>query len=304
MKKGLFLVVFLSLFTALIFAGSCTKTEDSKKPDIQAVAPTAPASPQTPASTEGKPETLPDTPAAPAAPASPKPYSAPGIPAAVPEAPATPAAPAKKDIALVAGFDSPRMENGAPAGWLLDRRKGTPSLTLEKGSDTYYLHMQSNNESSFGIKGGTKVDIKEYPYLNWKWKVTRLPDGGDVRKSDKDDQAIQLYVAFTPAGFPEVLNTPVLGYIWDNEAPKGWTGRSAQVGGGRLRYVVMRNNTDQLGKWYTEKRNIYEDFKTLLKDVKHSDPPGITHGVQIHINSQNTNSAAESYIYDVYFSKK
>jgi hypothetical protein len=304
MKKSLFPVVSLLLFTALIFAGSCTKTEDSKKPDIQAVAPTAQASPQTPAPPAEKPGTLPDTPAVPAAPTTLKPYSAPAIPTAVPVAPATPAAPAKKDIVLVAGFDSPRMENGAPAGWLLDRRKGTPSLTLEKGADTYYLHMQSTNESSFGIKSGIKVDIKEYPYLNWKWKVTRLPDGGDVRKADKDDQAIQLYVAFTPAGFPEVLNTPVLGYIWDNEAPKGWTGRSAQVGGGRLRYVVMRNNTDQLGKWYAEKRNIYEDFKTLLKDVKHSDPPGITHGVQIHINSQNTDSAAESYIYDVYFSKQ
>ena len=304
MKKTLFLVVSLLLFTALIFTGSFTNTEDSKKPDIQAVAPTAPASPQTAASIVGKPETLPDTTAAPATPGAPKPYSAPVTPAAVPEAPATPAAPAKKDIVLVAGFDSPQMQNGAPAGWLLDRRKGTPSLKLEKGADTYYLHMQSNNESSFGIKGETKVDIKEYPYLNWKWKVTWLPDRGDVRKADKDDQAIQLYVAFTPTGFPEVLNTPVLGYIWDNEAPKGWTGRSAQVGGGKLRYVVMRNNTDQLGTWYAEKTNIYEDFQTLLKDVTPSDPPGITHGVQFHINSQNTNSAAESYIYDVYFSKK
>jgi hypothetical protein len=304
MKKPLFLVVSLLIFTALIFAGGCTKAEEPKKSDISATTPAAPPSPETASSIAQKPETLPGTPAAPATPIAPKPYSAPGIPAAVPEAPATPAAPVKKDIVLVAGFDSPQMQNGAPAGWLLDRRKGTPSLKLEKGSDTYYLHMQSTNESSFGIKSGIKIDIKEYPYLNWKWKVTRLPDGGDVRMSDKDDQAIQLYVAFTPAGFPEVLNTPVLGYIWDNEAPKGWTGRSAQVGGGRLRYVVMRNNTDQLGKWYTEKRNIYEDFKTLLKDVKHSDPPGITHGLQFHINSQNTNSAAESYIYDVYFSKK
>lgn len=304
MKRALLLVASLLLFTALIFAGSCTKTEDTKKPDIQAATPAAPAPPHTPSPIAGKPETLPGTTAVPATPVIPTPHSAPSIQTAVPEAPATPAAPAKKDIVLVAGFDSPQMQNGAPAGWLLDRRKGTPSLTLEKGLDTYYLHMRSNNESSFGIKNGIKVDIKEYPYLNWKWKVTRLPDGGDVRKADKDDQAIQLYIAFTPAGFPELLNTPVLGYIWDNEAPKGWTGRSAQVGGGRLRYVVMKNNTDKLGHWYTEKRNIYEDFKTLLKDMKHSDPPGITHGVQFHINSQNTNSAAESYIYDVYFSKR
>lgn len=304
MKRTLTLIVSLLLFTALISTGGCTKAEEQKKVDISAATPSAPASPDTPAPIAEKPKTSPDTTAPAVTPVSPAPPSAPVAPAVAPEAPAAQAVPVDKDIVLVAGFDSPQMQEGAPAGWSLDRRKGTPSLKLEKGSDTYYLHMQSNKESSFGVKKGIKVDIKEYPYLNWRWKVTRLPDGSDVRNADKDDQAIQLYVAFTSTGFPEVLNTPVLGYIWDNEAPKGWTGRSAQMGGGKLRYVVVRNNTDQLGQWYKEKRNIYEDYKKLLKDVKTSDPPGITHGVQFHINTQNTESSAESYIYDVYFSKK
>jgi hypothetical protein len=206
------------------------------------------------------------------------------------------------DIVRVAGFDSAQMQNGAPPGWLLDIKKGEPVISLERGSQIYYLHMKSN-KSSYGVKNGIKVDIKEYPYLNWRWKVTRLPAGGDVRKSDTDDQAIQLYVAFTPTGFPEALNTPVLGYIWDNEAPMGWTGRSTAIGGRNLRYVVVRNKTDRLGQWYTEKRNIYEDYRKLLKDVPCSDPAGVTHGVEFYINTQNTKSTAESYIGDVYFSK-
>jgi hypothetical protein len=303
MKRTFTFIVSLLLFTTLIAAGGCTKAEEPKKSDIEVAIPATPPPAEPPAAIAEKPKTSPDKATPSAKPVRPAPPSAPVAPAVAPETPATPAAPAVKDIVLVAGFDSPQMQKGAPAGWKLDRKKGTPSLNLEKGSDTYYLHMQSNNESSFGVKRGIKVDIKEYPYLNWKWKVDRLPDGGDVRKSDKDDQAIQLYVAFTPTGFPEVLNTPVLGYIWDSEAPKGLTGRSVQIGGGKLRYVVVRNNTDTLGQWYTEKRNIYEDYKKLLKDVKSSDPPGITHGVQFHINSQKTNSAAESYIHEVYFSK-
>ena len=210
-------------------------------------------------------------------------------PTAAPEAPAAPAKPRGMDIVRVAGFDSAQMQKGAPTGWLLDIKKGEPAISLERGSQIYYLHMKSN-ESSYGVKNGIKVDIKEYPYLNWRWKVARLPDGGDVRKSDTDDQAIQIYVAFTPTGFPEALNTPVLGYIWDNEAPRGWTGRSSAIGGGKLRYVVVRNKTDRLGQWYTEKRNIYEDYKKLLKDVECADPAGVTHGVEFYINSQNTKS--------------
>jgi hypothetical protein len=209
----------------------------------------------------------------------------------------------RTDIVRVAGFDSAQMQKDCPAGWLLDIKKGEAAISLERGSQIYYLHMKSN-DSSYGVKNGIKVDIKEYPYLNWRWKVTTLPDGGDVRKSGTDDQAMQIYVAFTPTGFPEALNTPVLGYIWDNEAPKGWTGRSSAIGGGKLRYVVVRNKMDRLGQWYTEKRNIYEDYKKLLKDVECADPPGVTHGVEFYINTQNTKSTAESYVGDVYFSKR
>ena len=303
MKRTLTLIISLSLFLAFIPLSGCQKAEEPKKPEVSAVSPVLPTSPQTPISPS--PPEHPRAPVAPSATVTSVPPSAPATDESVsaPEAPAAPAKPRGMDIVRVAGFDSAQMQNGAPPGWLLDIKKGEPVISLERGSQIYYLHMKSN-ESSYGVKKGIKVDIKEYPYLNWRWKVTKLPDGGDVRKSDTDDQATQIYVAFTPTGFPEALNTPVLCYIWDNEAPRGWTGRSSAIGGGKLRYVVVRNKTDRLGQWYTEKRNIYEDYKKLLKDVKCAEPAGLTHGVEFYINTQNTKSSAESYIGDVYFSKR
>ena len=292
MKRMLTLIISVSLFLAFIPLSGCQKAEEPKKPEVSAVSPTAPTSPQT-----AIPPGSPEQPGAPSATVT----SAPAP--ATYEPTAAPAKPQGLDIVRLAGFDTPQMQEGAPTGWLLDIKKGEPVISLERESQFYYLHMKSN-ESAYGIKNGIKIDIKEYPYLNWRWKVTRLPDGGDVRKSDKDDQAIQIYIAFTPTGFPEALNTPVLGYIWDNEAPKRWTGRSSAVGGGKLRYVVVRNNKDRLGQWYTEKRNIYEDYSKLLKDVEFAEPAGLTHGVEFYINTQNTGSAAESYIGDVYFSKR
>ncbi|HYA13538.1 MAG TPA: DUF3047 domain-containing protein [Syntrophales bacterium] len=297
MKKFFTLVISLLLFIALIHAAGCKKAEEPKR-EVSAVPREAPVSPKTsiPPSTPQKPEApIPSETVISAPPQVPPPVA--------PAAPGVPTISADKGVVYVAGFDSAKTEKGVPVGWLLDRKKGATFLRLERGSDIYCLHMYSN-ESSFGLKKGIKVNIKEYPYLNWRWKVTRLPSGGDVRKTGTDDQAFQLYVAFTPTGYPEKLFTPVLGYIWDNKAPKGWTGRSTQIGGGKLRYVVVRNNTDKLGEWYTEKRNIYDDYKTLLKDVKSADPPGVTHGVEFYINSQNTRSVSESYICEVYFSKK
>jgi hypothetical protein len=283
MKRMLTLIISVSLFLAFVPLSGCQKAEEPKKPEVSAVSPALPTSPQT-----AIPPSAPEQPGAPSA--------------TVTSAPA-PAKLRGMDIVRVARFDSSQMQEGVPKGWLLDIKKGEPNISLEIGSQLYYLHLKSN-ESSYGIKNGTKVDIKEYPYLNWTWKVTKLPDGGDVRKSDTDDQAIQIYVAFTPTGFPEALNTPVLGYVWDNEAPRGWTGRSSAIGGGKLRYVVIRNKTDRLGQWYTEKRNIYEDYRKLLKDVECAETAGLTHGIEFYINTQNTRSSAESYIGDVYFSKR
>ena len=99
-------------------------------------------------------------------------------------------------------------------------------------------------------------------------------------------------MAFKETGFPAVLNIPIIGYVWDNEAPKGWSGRSTQVGGDKLRYIVLRNKTDKLGFWYTERRNVYEDYKKLFPDINGGEPLGPTTGLQVYINTQRTKSPA------------
>jgi hypothetical protein len=206
-------------------------------------------------------------------------------------------------IIMVADFSSADVKKGVPGGWELDRKTGKPVFRLEKDGQTYFLNMVSD-QASFGIKKAVNVNIKEYPFLNWTWKVRKLPAGGDVRKAETDDQAIQIYLAFPATGFPAKLNTPVIGYIWDSEAPKSWTGRSQQMGGGKLRYVVVRNKSDAIDEWYTEKRNVYNDYQKLFKDLPGSEPKGPAQGISFYINSQHTRSAAESYIGSVYFSRQ
>jgi outer membrane protein OmpA-like peptidoglycan-associated protein len=214
------------------------------------------------------------------------------------------AADSEADISIipVTKFTSADMSKEVPAGWSLDKKSGSPSLKINKENELFYLHLFSSGNSSFGILKECKVDVKKFPVLCWRWKVNKLPRGGDIRKSQTDDQALQLYVAFKATGFPAVINTPVIGYIWDNEAPKGWSGRSSQLGGDKLRYIVLRNRTDQTGQWYTEKRNLYKDYKKLFGDIKGGEPQGLTTGLQIHINSQRTKSPVDSLIGEIYFS--
>lgn len=204
---------------------------------------------------------------------------------------------------IVAGFESGEMTKGAPLGWELVEKGGTPNLSLEKHDTRYALHLKSDHRSSFGIK--KEIDLKAgvYPFLNWEWKVDRLPDGADVRNADTDDQAIQVYVGFAPTGWPATLNTPVIGYIWDVECPTGSIVASSQPFAGQIRYVVIRNKDDALGRWYREKRNVEEDFRKLFPDIDNGTPRDIK-GIMFYINSQNTHSEAESSIYNVRFSKE
>lgn len=208
---------------------------------------------------------------------------------------------ADKETLAAALFPSPELVRGIPPGWVLDHKIGKVNLRMEKAGKNFVVRMCSDGNSSFGIKREFRVDLREYPYLSWRWKAVRLPRGGDVRNAATDDQALQFYVALPATGFPAELNTPAIGYIWDNEAPHGWIGRSKQIGGGKLRYLVVRNKADRLGEWYIERRNLYEDFCNLFHDVQGMGT--VTYGIQFHINSQYTKSEAEGCIGDVFFSR-
>ena len=203
---------------------------------------------------------------------------------------------------IVAGFDLGKMEKGAPSGWELIEKNGTVDLDLERKGNRYVLHMKSNSESSFGIKKEMDVKIGEYPFLNWEWKVARLPAGADAREADTDDQAVQIYVVFKPTGWPAELNTPTIGYIWGVECPKDTVVASQQPFASKVRYIVLRNKGDNLDKWYYEKRNLEEDYKKLFPDINNGNPRNIG-GISFYINSQHTKSEAESYIYNVRFSR-
>ncbi|MDD5722239.1 MAG: DUF3047 domain-containing protein [Syntrophales bacterium] len=202
----------------------------------------------------------------------------------------------------VAGFDSGEMKKGAPSGWELLDRKGTPNLALERKDDRYVLHMKSDSQSAFGITKDLDLKAGEYPFLSWEWKVTRLPDGADVRKADTDDQAIQIYVAFDATGWPAKLNTPVIGYIWGVKCPKDTVVTSSQPFADKVRYVVLRNREDALNTWFSEKRNLEEDYRKLFPDIEGGQPRDIK-SISFYINSQNTKSEAESYICSVRFSR-
>ena len=66
----------------------------------------------------------------------------------------------------------------------------------------------------------------------------------------------------------------------------------------KVKAIVVRSGYAETGKWLSETRNAYEDFKKLFGE----EPPPIT-GIRLQINSQHTESSGESLFADVVFEK-
>ncbi len=202
-----------------------------------------------------------------------------------------PLAIAADDILRVAIAKSP--DSTLPEGWKLKTFSGTADFQTVSTEIGPTIHLKSNSSSATLIKE-LNFNIKDYPYLNWKWKVTKLPPKGDVRAKAKDDQAAQIYVIFPR--WPAMVNSRLLGYIWESNAPEGSFIASTKQG--NTKYYVVKSGAKNLGKWFQEKRNVYQDYKRWFRE----EPPPVG-SVSVMINTQNTGSSAESYIGDIYFTK-
>ncbi len=179
-----------------------------------------------------------------------------------------------------------------PQGWKLSEKQGKADLTLVPDGGTQALKLRSDS-ASFSLNKDLGIDLTKTPYLEWQWKVTELPKGGDFRQSETDDQAAQLYVVLHWGTFKK----EAIAYIWDTTAPVGTIEKiSPSVPFLKIHAVVVRSGDQDLGKWVTETRNVVEDYEKLFRSK-----PKNVEGIRIQINSQHTKSEAESYWRSVRF---
>ena len=185
---------------------------------------------------------------------------------------------------------------GIPPEWK-GQNWGSPAydlMVVEDGGKRV-LHLKSRNEGSTVLKDVKgKVNVKETPILEWTWKVTALPKGGNSCVKATDDQAVQVYVGWPR--FPEAVRSRIIGYVWDTTAPAGTVCKSEKTG--TVTYVVIRSGSTELGKWLTERRNVRDDFKKIYGEDP--DNPG---AVSISIDSNDTNSFSESFLGPILFKR-
>jgi len=184
-------------------------------------------------------------------------------------------------------------KTGIPDGWK-GHTWGNPKyeFTVVVEGSQKVLRLRSQNDNST-ISKEVRVDVKRFPILVWRWKVVTLPKGGGSRRKETDDQAAQVYATFPR--FPTAFRSRIIGYVWDTTAPAGTIVKSASSSA--VTYVVLRSGEADLGRWHTEMRNVYEDYKRIYGE----EPAEELRVVSVAIDSNDTRSSAESFMGEILF---
>lgn len=172
----------------------------------------------------------------------------------------------------------------------------------------------ASQASSSGLTREISIDPKEYPIIQWKWKIANVLKAGDVAKKEGDDYPARIYVTFQYDSQKVGLfgkakyeaakliygQYPPLGainYIWESRAPVGTTVPNPYTD--QVHMIVVESGSTDLNTWITEERNVYEDYKRAFGE----EPPMIS-GVAIMTDTDNTGESAEAYYGDIVFKKQ
>ena len=167
-----------------------------------------------------------------------------------------------------------------------------------------------SHSAASGMIRKIRIDLKEYPVIEWRWKVPKVITGSDVRSKAGDDYAARIYITFEydsgKAGFLKKAKYKIgkllfgdipisaVNYIWENKTPVGTFVSSRYTDMSKM--IVLENANTRVGEWVTEERNVYEDYKKAF-----SEEPPFVNGVAIMTDTDNTGESATAYYGDIFF---
>jgi len=223
-----------------------------------------------------------------------------GQPPLPPPAPAQPAASAsspvtaKDDGLRLDTFDKTYPPGETPPEW--EARKFFPLFGsgeryfyqfVHNGPNEHFLHLRSGRNNSFTVVYDKPANVRNFPWLEWDWKMGVLPKGGDVRRKDRDDQAGSLCMVIDPG---TTSFDSSLCYLFENDGPKDTPIVSTHANNARYLIVRTARSGDPVGAWLHERRNLVEDYKRVFG--REFTKPAFL-GMQI--DSNDTESAAEAF---------
>ncbi len=215
----------------------------------------------------------------------------------------------------VGKFSAARAGDKLPSNWkplAFKKIEKHTTYTLVKDDNKVVIKAVAKASAS-GLTREIKINPKEYPIVQWRWKVSNILKKGDVKRKDGDDYPARIYITFkydpsklsfaqkakyetVKALYGQYPPHAAINYIWESKASKGTIVPNPYTD--RVMMIVVESGEAKLNQWANEERNIYEDYKKAFKE----EPPLIS-GVAIMTDTDNTGESAMAYYGDILFKK-
>ncbi|MGO8989999.1 MAG: DUF3047 domain-containing protein [bacterium] len=220
-----------------------------------------------------------------------------------------------QDIIEVGKFSAGTMGDTLPPGWkplTFKKIERHTTYTLIKVDNTVVVKAVAEASAS-GLTREIKINPKEYPIVQWRWKIMNILKKGDVHRKEGDDYPARIYITFeydaSKLGFFEKAKYQIvkllygeypplaaINYIWESKAPVGTMVPNPYTD--RVMMFVVESGSAMVNQWVSEERNVYEDYKKAFGE----EPPMIS-GVAIMTDTDNTGEYATAYYGDILFKK-
>jgi hypothetical protein len=215
----------------------------------------------------------------------------------------------------VGKFSAATVEDTLSPGWkplTFKKIEKHTTYTLVKDDNIVVVKAVAETSAS-GLTREVKINPKEFPIIQWRWKVSNILKKGDVHRKEGDDYPARIYITFeydpSKLSFFEKAKYetikllygqyPPLGainYLWESKAAIGTMVPNPYTD--RVMMFVVESGRAKLSQWVNEERNLYEDYKKAFGQ----EPPMIS-GVAIMTDTDNTGESVTAYYSDIAFKK-
>ena len=215
------------------------------------------------------------------------------------------------DVLRVGAFSEQEPTRERPADWQpisFSKIDTKTEYDLVRDSIGTVVRARSDGGAA-GLGTETRIDLTEYPILEWRWKVDSVVQDGNARTKEGDDYPARLYVTFDYEGLGfgdkvklvalralgyDEIPTRALNYIWANRVERGGVLENAYTDW--VMMVAVRSGPEHTGQWVTERRNVLDDYRAAFG----GDPPPVN-GIALMTDTDNTNGTATAYYGDILF---
>lgn len=170
------------------------------------------------------------------------------------------------------------------------------------------------HHSASGLYRPIRIDLKDHPLLEWRWKIEQLIPGADNRLAQREDSPVRLILAFhgdmgkldffergkmrlAKALSGQDLPYATLMYVWSNEHAPGTVIHNPHIS--RIRMMVVETGDAKAGRWNAYRRDVAADYRAAFEEE-----PDELLAVGLMTDTDNTRETVRAWYGDITFRKR